>query len=226
MVFKRRDKRSLLKAIGQFLWPRGGWARAYHYVRLRLHRLPGSPEKIARGIWAGVFAAFTPFYTMHFVVAFLLARLLRGNILAALLGTFFGNPLTYLPIGVVSLQTGHFLLGTDFEEGDKSTLLGKFANAGTDFYSNIVAMFTDKDMDWHGLSIFYEEVFYPYMIGGIVPGIIAASVCYYLSVPVIRAYQKRRAGKLKAKFEVLKQKALHLGDKKNNRADQGKDPDV
>ena len=61
--------------------------------------------------------------------------------------------------------------------------------------------------DWTNLSLFYNDVFFPYLIGGIVPGIVAATVCYYLSVPVIRAYQKRRKGAIKAKFEALKAKA-------------------
>lgn len=208
MVFKRRDRRPILQMALDFFWPRGGWTRAFHYVKHRLRRLPGSPERIARGIWAGVFTTFTPFYGMHFVVAAIIARLVNGNLLAALLGTFFGNPLTYLPIGVISLKTGHFLLGTEFQEGDKGTLIGKFANAGSDLFTNFIAVFTDDDMDWHGLSIFWSEVFYPYLIGGILPGIAAASVAYYLSAPVIRAYQKRRAKQIQAKFEALKAKAL------------------
>ncbi|WP_412552528.1 DUF2062 domain-containing protein [Shimia sp. MIT1388] len=195
MVFKRRDRRPFLRIIGEFFYPRGGWGRAARYVQHRLHRLPGSAETIGRGIWAGVFTTFTPFYTMHFVVAALLARILGGNLLAALLATFFGNPLTYLPIGVVSLKTGHFILGTEFEEGDKGTLAGKFANAGTDLWYNFWAIFNDDVADWSGLRIFFDEVFYPYMIGGIIPGIITATVMYYLSVPVIRAYQKRRSAK-------------------------------
>ena len=110
MVFKRRDRRSIVQAVLDFLWPRGGWTRAFYYVQHRLRRLPGSPERIARGIWAGVFTTFTPFYGLHFIFAALVSRLVQGNLLAALLSTFFGNPLTYIPIGVVSLQTGHFLL--------------------------------------------------------------------------------------------------------------------
>jgi uncharacterized protein (DUF2062 family) len=59
-------------------------------------------------------------------------------------------------------------------------------------------------MDWHGLSDFYGEVFYPYMIGGIMPGIVTATVAYYLSVPVIRAYQNRRRKRLRDKLAQLK----------------------
>lgn len=208
MVFKRRDRRSIIKAVADAIYPKGGWTRAFHYVRHRVRRLPGSPERIARGILVGVFTTFTPFYGLHFFIAAILARITQGNILAALLSTFFGNPLTYLPIGVVSLKSGHFLLGTEFVHGDEHSLIRKFANAAGDLWYNFQAMFTDAKTDWTGLSVFYEEVFFPYMIGGIIPGLIIGLVAYYLSVPVIRAYQKRRAGKLAAKLLALKNKAV------------------
>lgn len=208
MVFKRRDKRSILQRLADLVYPKGGWTRAFFYVRHRLHRLPGSPEKIARGIWAGVFTTFTPFYGMHFVVAALVSRIMQGNLLAALLSTFFGNPLTYLPIGVSALKTGHFLLGTTFEEGQEHSLVKTFASAGADLWRNLGALFTDKGADWSNLIAFFDEVFFPYLVGGILPGVITATVCYYLSVPIIRAYQKRRAGRIKVKLAAIKAKAL------------------
>ncbi|PSL17857.1 DUF2062 domain-containing protein [Shimia abyssi] len=207
MVFKRRDKRPFLQIVAEIFYPRGGWKRAFYYVRHRLHRLPGSPEFIARGIWCGVFTTFTPFYGLHFFIAAFLARLLSGNILAALLATFFGNPLTYLPIGIASLKTGHFLLGTEFHEGAHQSLAAKFANAAADLWHNFWSLFDDHEPDWHGLKIFYDEVFYPYMIGGILPGILAATVMYYLSVPVIRAYQKRRSARVQKKIAKAVAKA-------------------
>ena len=94
MVFKRRDRRPVWEIVARALYPRGGWRRAAEYIALRLRRLPDSPEKIARGIGAGVFTTFTPFYGLHFILAGILAKILRGNIVAAILGTFFGNPLT------------------------------------------------------------------------------------------------------------------------------------
>ncbi|ETX26932.1 DUF2062 domain-containing protein [Roseivivax isoporae] len=205
MVFKRRDKRPFWQAVSHSLWPRGGWARAARYVQHRLHRLPDPPEKIARGIFAGVFTTFTPFYGLHFIVAAVLALVLRGNVVAALLGTFFGNPLTYLPIGVVSMTTGYWMLGIEADP-QHGSLGYKFMRAGDDLWDNFTAMFTPDTADWQGLTIFYHEVFYPYMVGGIVPGIIAGLVCYYLSVPLIRAYQNRRQGLLAAKLAALKAK--------------------
>ena len=212
MVFKRRDRRSLFKIVLEFFYPRGGWYRAFLYVKHRIRRLPDTPERIARGIWAGVFTTFTPFYGLHFVVAFLVARLMRGNILAALSATFFGNPLTYVPIGVISLRTGHFLLGTQFDEARHTGFLGKFAHAGRDLRDNIFALFTDRDADWNGLAVFYHDIFYPYMVGGLIPGAVAGTIAYFISVPLIRAYQQRRRGKIKAKFEAIKKKARAEAD--------------
>ncbi|MGR3713258.1 MAG: DUF2062 domain-containing protein [Shimia sp.] len=207
MVFKRRDRRPFFRMLGELFYPRGGWTRAARYVQHRLQRLPGTPETIARGVWAGVFTTFTPFYTLHFVVAAILARTLNGNLLAALLATFFGNPLTYVPIGIVSLKTGHFLLGTTFEAEGHRTLGRKFADAGADLWHNFFAIFTDDVADWHGLTLFYDEVFYPYMIGGIIPGIITATIAYYLTAPLIRAYQKRRSVRFQKKIMQLRAKA-------------------
>lgn len=207
MVFKRRDPKPIGRTIVEFLWPRGGWARAFHYVKHRLRRLPDSPERIARGVWAGVFTTFTPFYGLHFIVAAIIAKVMRGNIVAALMATFFGNPLTYVPIGVVSLQVGNKLLGTKMSEEQERSFGGKFVDAGHDLWHNLWAWLTGNPVDWTGLSIFYKEIFFPYMVGGIIPGVIAATICYYLAVPVIRAYQHRRKGVLKSKLEAIKAKA-------------------
>lgn len=220
MVFKRRDRRPIWQIVLEFFWPRGGWKRAALYVKHRLRRLPDSPEKIARGIFAGVFTTFTPFYGMHFVVAGTIAFILRGNIIAALLGTFFGNPLTYVPIGVISMKTGYFLLGRgqhDDHEVHRS-LAGKFIDAGDNLKDNLFAVFNGQQVEWHELQVFYDEVFFPYLIGGIIPGIVTGIVAYYVSVPVIRAYQHRRKGVLKAKLAALKKKA-HLTADDSKKAD-------
>lgn len=207
MVFRRRDRRPILRAIADFLYPRGGWTRAFHYVKHRMRRLPDTPERIARGIWAGVFTTFTPFYGLHFLVAAIVAVVMRGNLLAALMATFFGNPLTYVPIGVISLKTGHMILGTEFDEGAHRSFGRKFLDASHDLKQNFLTIFSDREADWQGLSLFYDQVFYPYMVGGLIPGAIAGTIAYFLSLPLIRAYKKRRRGAIKAKFEAIKAKA-------------------
>ncbi|KNG94655.1 DUF2062 domain-containing protein [Pseudaestuariivita atlantica] len=206
MVFKRRDRKSWGRWALELIWPKGGWTRAAQYVKHRLRRLPDSPERISRGIWAGLFTTFTPFYGLHFIVAGAIAMVMRGNILAAMLATFFGNPLTYVPIGVISLHTGYALLGIRPEDRIDGSIGRKFVKAGEDLWHNITAPFTDATADWTALGVFYQEVFFPYLIGGILPGIVVATIGYYLSIPVIRAYKKRRKGLLKEKFEALRER--------------------
>jgi uncharacterized protein (DUF2062 family) len=207
VVFKRRDSRSVLRVVGDALWPRGGWLRAFHYVRHRMNRLPGTPEEIARGVFAGAFTVFTPFFGLHFVIAALLARVMRGSILAALLATFIGNPLTYAPIAIISLQTGHWMQGTRMRGEVDDSVFSKFGAAAGDLWHNVMAIFTPEQANWAELHRFYDDVFFPWMVGSIIPGIICGAVCYYLSVPVIRAYQKRRTLRLRKKMEKLREQA-------------------
>ena len=189
----------------EFFWPEGGWTRIQP-VKHRLRQLPDTPQRIARGVCIGVFTTFTPFTGFTFFCR-QRCKAFERNILAALLGTFFGNPLTYVPIGVVSLQTGHFLIGKTLEPHSvERSLGGKFIDAWRDLRDNIFALFTDQVADWSNLQIFYQEVFLPYMIGGIAPGLIMALIVYYLSLPLVIAYQKRRKGFLKEKLLSLKKK--------------------
>ncbi len=202
MVFKRRDRRPILQALLDFLYPRGGWARAFEYVKHRVRRLPDTPEKISRGIWAGVFVCFTPLFGLHFVCAALIAMMMRGNLLAAIMATFFGNPLTFPPIGFVSIKLGSWLL--DLPQGREAHLGQKFADASFDLGHNFRALFNEQKIDWHGMKVFYDDVFFPYLIGGMIPGVICATVAYYLSVPLIGAYQNRRRKRLRAKLDQLR----------------------
>jgi uncharacterized protein (DUF2062 family) len=205
--------------VAQFFWPKGGWGRAAMYVRHRLNRLPDPPHRIARGIFAGVFTTFTPFYGLHFVVAALIAVIMRGNIFASIMATFFGNPLTYIPIIMTSMHTGYWLLGMDRHglafrphgHENAPTIGKRFADAGESLWHNFKALFTNDTADWTGLANFYNEIFYPFMIGGILPGLIAGIIAYYVSLPLISAYQNRRRGALKTKLASLKKKKAEAG---------------
>ncbi len=206
-MFRRRDYRPWYRVILEALWPRGGWVRAAQYVKHRMRRLPGTPEQIARGIMAGAFVVFTPYFGLHFVLAAFLARVMRGSIIASLLATFIGNPLTYVPIAFVSLEIGHFMLGTRMHGEINDSMFARFGNAAGDLWHNFKAIFTDDVASWRELHIFWDTVVWPWTVGGILPGLICGIVCYYLSVPVIRAYQNRRAARLRKKMDKLRQQA-------------------
>ncbi len=129
---------------------------------------------------------------------------MRGNMLAALLGTFFGNPITFPIIAFTSMKLGHLILGTNFDESQHATIFGKFVGAGQDLKHNFFAIFTDATTQWGNLYNFWNEIFLPYLVGGLLPGIVAGVVSYYLSGPVIAAYQKHRRKRLKDRFEKLR----------------------
>ncbi|QYX58272.1 DUF2062 domain-containing protein [Roseovarius sp. SCSIO 43702] len=207
MVFKRRNKQGWLEWLGSLVWPKGGWGRAIRYLNHRLFRLPDPPHRIARGIFVGVFITFTPFFGLHFVLSAILAWILRGNIVAALLATFVGNPPTFVLIAAVSLETGHWLLGRpppgEVDEG----MFELFWHAIQSFFWNIYAVFTGQPVEWGPLVQFWHEVFFPYMIGGLIPGVICGLAAYYFSLPFIQAYQNRRSGRIKAKLAEMKEKA-------------------
>lgn len=205
-MFKRRDRRSVGRIVGEAVWPRGGWGRALTYLRHRMQRLPGTPENIARGIAAGVFTTYTPFYGFHFVISYLLARLVRGNGLAAMLATLFGNPLTYVPIAFAAVRTGEWMLGREPLQivprfkGDE-TVWTRIADAWDDLWRNFKAMFTPAETNWSGLFEFWDTIVWPWTVGSVIPGVISGVIAYYLCLPLIRAYQKSRlARKQQPKF--------------------------
>lgn len=158
---------------------------------------------------------FTPLFGLHMIVAALLARVMRGNILAAVMATFFGNPLSFPAIGYVAINLGSWMLGLP---PSRTEHLGhKFGDASYDLWNNIVAIFTPDPINWQGLRVFYDDVFFPYLIGGIIPGLITATLSYYISVPLISAYQKRRKKALRAKLDQLGKKPSPASDADNSR---------
>jgi uncharacterized protein (DUF2062 family) len=74
-------------------------------------------------------------------------------------------------------------------------------------WHNFVALFTPEHAHWDELARFYDDVFFPWMVGAIIPGLLAGVICYYLSAPVIRAYQKRRSARVRKKMEKLRTQA-------------------
>ena len=211
-MFKRRDRLPFWRALRHLLWPKGGWLRAYNYVKHRLRRLPDTPEKICRGIAVGVFLSFTPFFGFHIVFAWLAARIIRGNSGAAVLGTFFGNPATFGFIALSSLTAGHFLLGSRPDHAAKLSVMEKFNAAWHDLWHNFWAIFSPERTDWRGLEVFFHDVFMPYAVGGVVVGTIAGFITYFLTLPVISAYQASRRKRLRNRMAQLSRAAQNPPD--------------
>lgn len=216
MVFKRRTPRTYGQVVSEAIYPRGGWRRAATYVVYRLRRLPDPAHKISRGIFAGVLASFTPFFGLHFVTAGLIAWALRGNILAALLATFFGNPITFPLIAAVSVELGTWMLGQPHVPPQE--ILTAFSHASIELWSNLVALFTPRAVDWAAMDVFFSRIFLPYLVGGIAPGIVTATIAYFLANPVIASYQKGRIHRLKERFDARRRAIEAAREKREEEA--------
>jgi uncharacterized protein (DUF2062 family) len=177
-----------------------------NYTGYRLKRLPDTPHRIALGFACGAFASFSPLFGFHFFLAAGLAYLLRGNVLSSLIGTFFGNPLTFPIIGAVSYRTGLFILGMGPDETAWHKIRHGMSDAFNSVWSGIKNLFGYGPTMWDGFVEFFHAVFLPYLVGGLIPGFITAIVVYFVSKPLVRAYQARRKGRLMAKIKEIREK--------------------
>jgi uncharacterized protein len=200
VVFKRRTPRGWLNWARQMIYPDGGFNRATRYVIHRMSRLPDDPRRVARGVFAGTLVAFLPIPGVQFLGGWGLAVVMRGNILAALLATFISNPLTTPIIAVFSVSFGHWLLGIDAPLTAEA-IGSAFADAGAELWQNMKAVFTPVPVAWIRLGELWHNIWYPYFVGCLAPAVIGALISYYLTIPVVRAYQKLRAAKTKERIE-------------------------
>lgn len=170
MLFRRREAESLLGRMRVHLWPRRSWRRSSRYVVYRLRRLSDSPHAVAIGFAAGVFSAVTPFLGTHMIMAALIAWAIGGSIVAALLGTFIGNPLTYPVFWYSTYEVGNLMLG------------GTVAKQRIDLSDGIFQ--SSLEQLWPILK--------PMSLGSIPVGLALAALSYVLVKPMVEAYQHRR----------------------------------
>lgn len=110
-MFRSSRRKIWHESLRDLLWPRIGVRRAWNYRICRLSRLRVCPHKISLGFALGAFASFTPFIGFHFLLAAVLAFVLRGNLLASAAGTVVGNPLTFPLIWIATFKLGNALTG-------------------------------------------------------------------------------------------------------------------
>lgn len=196
MILKRREKPPFWTRVREFFAPRKGFWRGFGYIGKRMRRLPDNPHRIALGFACGAFASFTPFFTLHFFLAAGIAWLLRGNIVASLFGTIVGNPFTFPLISAAALWLGRWILGRGGEGSDFEAITHAFAEAFNSIWATMKSWVGYGPSMMDGVLVFLDEVFLPYLIGGMLPGLAAGVLSYYIIGPVIGAYQKRRRKKL------------------------------
>lgn len=182
VIFGRKNKPKFAERIRVLLWPRRSWKRSGVYYIKRVLRLTGSPYAIAAGVAAGVFTSFTPFLGFHFIIAWTIAFLIGGNLLAAAVGTAVGNPLTFPFIWSATYSTGCLILGQPIMHHKIHALQNGLLSQ-----SLSAILPTIKIM----------------AVGAIPVGIAVALIFYYLTRHAARTYQHRRKAQLARKaFEA------------------------
>ena len=193
-MFRRRKPLSALNQMRAFIWPERGFRRLFSYLFQRIIRLPGSPASIASGFAAGVAASFTPFLGLHFILAAALAMLFRGNVLASAIGTFFGNPWTFILIWLADYEVGLGIIRSLNYGADLHVLsieeLGEIMGNALKFMSFSGAI------SWAEMSRDLEQVFMPLLIGGTVLGAVAGLVSFLITLWVVKGWRLHRARRL------------------------------
>jgi len=193
-MFRRRKPLSALNQMRAFIWPERGFRRLFSYLFQRIIRLPGSPASIAGGFAAGVAASFTPFLGLHFILAAALAMLFRGNVLASAIGTFFGNPWTFILIWLADYEVGLGIIRSLNYGADLRVLsieeLGEIMGNALKFMSFSGAI------SWAEMSRDLEQVFMPLLIGGTVLGAVAGLISFLITLWVVKGWRLHRARRL------------------------------
>ena len=190
-MFGRRNPLPVHHRVWSVVWPKAGWRRASRYMAHRVRRLPGTPYRIAAGVASGAAVSFTPFIGLHFVVAALLALLLRGNVVASAIGTAVGNPWTFPFIWTWIYTLGQWLMGAD---------------AASDFPATL-------DLDY----IFERpvDVLWPMTLGALPTAVVVWIAIFWPVRGAVAEYQhvRHRRIRRKVRARLAKREAIRLAER-------------
>lgn len=151
------------------------WRERWRYFYLRFIRLRGTPEAIARGVAAGIFAGWFPLIATQMAFAILFAALIRGNKMVAAAATWVSNPLTSIPIYAFNFQVGRWLLRSDNQSFSSASMSswGDMMELGTEFIADL-------------------------LLGCLVVGSICAVISYFACLRLLyRVQEQRRSRRLR-----------------------------
>ncbi len=134
--------------------------------------MPDSNYAISSGFACGAMVSFTPLLGLHFVLAVIFAYLIRGNFIAALIGTVVGNPITF-----------PFIWGLIYKIGT--------------YLTNIKLQKITHEINFDMIVNQTYEIFFPMLVGGIIIAPLVWIITYYVIYSFIASFKKRRNKKNK-----------------------------
>jgi uncharacterized protein (DUF2062 family) len=207
MLFRRRRPLHLGQKLKHLLWPRGGWRRTATYFLHRLRRLPGTPESIAAGFALGAAISFTPLVGFHIMGALFMAMLIRGNYMAALLGTLVGNPWTFPLMWMMAFKIGAFLLSMEPGEGMPDELSVGYVRdlVGFVVFHRTQGEVVGFPIDWAYIREVVILVMVPWAVGSLVCALLSYPLFYYPTRNLVASYRRRRMALLRRRLERRQQ---------------------
>ncbi len=185
MLFRRREPVDFIKRIRLWLWPRRSLSRSFCYIRKRILRISATPHKVALGFSIGIFLACSPLFGMHIILAIFFSWILRGNFAAAIIGTVFSNPLTFLLIIMADYKIGYFCLSL-------------FSNVNEISLSQIQILFSGLTLS-NVSQLFkgaWDSIMKPMILGGTLLGFIFGGLSYIGVYRAIVRFQQKRYQKI------------------------------
>jgi len=76
----------------------------------------GSPFFNAKGLAIGVFSGCFPFFGFQTLIGVFFAKIAKGNIVLAAIGTWISNPFTYIPLYYFNYKVGSIFFNTSSNE--------------------------------------------------------------------------------------------------------------
>jgi hypothetical protein len=177
-MFNSRENRGWRRAVIDFIWPRRGFRNAWNYRMLRLSRMRVCPHRLSLGFAAGAFASFTPLIGLHFVLALVIALVVRGNILASAVGTVVGNPVTFPFIWLATYQVGSRIIGVTPVAGAGVAAPGETAAAAA--------------AAWYEFGAIFQDTLWPMLVGAMPLGLIGAAASYALCYATLTRLRRQR----------------------------------
>ena len=99
----------------------------------------GSPFFNAKGVAIGVFCGCFPFFGFQTLLGLFLARVAKGNLFLAAIGTWISNPFTYIPLYFFNYKVGSFLIKNSSDIiFDKNLIIEELWKQGTVFSLRLI----------------------------------------------------------------------------------------
>ncbi|WP_334176355.1 DUF2062 domain-containing protein [Pseudoxanthobacter sp.] len=187
MLFRRRHPLTWQQRARVALWPARSWRRSFYYMAKRILRLRATPHAIAVGTAAGVFISCTPLLGLHILLASAITWALGGNVIAAVLATWFGNPITFPIIWASTWQLGRWILEYGF---------GRAPDLSGFHPADLAARLTTYSLRdvW--------PVIEPMLVGSLPIGLACAFTAYAATRFAVNVFRRRQEERLALKREA------------------------